>query len=286
MSLDRILTTTVFQPLRRARFWDREFRVPILMYHGISQNSKAGSAPAAKTATDSFAFRQQMRLLITNGCNPADLSQVVKWLRDGVRPPDKTVIITFDDGLRDFHTHAFPVLHEHSFPATVFLPTDFIGASRRSFNKVECMTWSEVRDMHKAGVRFGSHTVSHSDMAELPRVEVMRELGVSKAEIERHLGEPVAAFAYPHRFPRANSAFAVELRDLLVKAGYSCCVTEEVGRVKNGDDLFRLKRIQVNAMDSPALFRAKLEGGYDWMARWRSLTHNFKVPRRKANPVS
>ncbi len=279
MSLDRVLTTTVFHPLRRARFWDRSFRVPILVYHSISQEPARGKAKAAKIATDPFTFRQQMRFLITDGWNPAGLSQVVAWLRDGTRPPDKTIIITFDDGLRDFYTHAFPVLQEHSFPATVFLPTDFIGTSRRSFDKAECLTWQEVREMHKAGIRFGSHTVSHQNLAELPRVEVMRELGVSKAEIERNIGELVSAFAIPHDFPRGNPSFAVEFRDLLVKAGYACCVTNELGRVKSGDDVYRLKRMPINAMDTSALYNAKLQGGYDWTAWGQSF---FPKPKRNA----
>jgi hypothetical protein len=33
-----------------------------------------------------------------------------------------------------------------------------------------------------------------------------------------------------------------------------------------GDDPYRLKRLPVNSLDDPELFRAKLEGGYDWMA--------------------
>jgi peptidoglycan/xylan/chitin deacetylase (PgdA/CDA1 family) len=282
MRLDRELTTKVFHPLRRARFWDRGIHVPILLYHSVSDAPQQDRAHAARTATDPFTFRQQMRFLITAGCNPADLLQVVGWLRDGVRPPDKTVIITFDDGLKDFHTHAFPVLQEHSLSATVFLPTGFIGAERRSFNKMECLTWSEVREMHKAGIKFGSQTVSHPDLAELPRVEMMRELALSKAEIERHLGEPVAAFAYPRDFPRNDSAFLAEFRDMLVKAGYACCVTSELGRVKSGDDLYGLKRMPINALDAPKLFLAKLEGGYDWLAWPQSVLHKFKRRQRSA----
>jgi hypothetical protein len=114
MSLDRELTTKVFHPLGRAKFWDRGLRVPILVYHSISQVSQSALPAATRTATDPFTFRQQMRSLITAGCNPTDLSQLVGWLRDGVRPPNKTVVITFDDGLRDFYTHALPVLQELS----------------------------------------------------------------------------------------------------------------------------------------------------------------------------
>jgi len=281
MSLDRELTTKVFHPLGRAKFWDKGLRVPILTYHSLSQDSHSALPAASRTATDPFTFRQQMRSLITSGCNPVDLSQVVRWLQEGRLPAGKSVVITFDDGLRDFYTHALPVLQELSFPATVFLPTGFIAASRRSHKKAECLTWAEVREIHKAGIRLGSHSVSHADLSELPRVEMMRELAVSKAEIERQIGAPAVSFSYPHGFPKGKSTFAAEFRDLLVKTGYSCCVTSDLGRVKSGDDLYRLKRMPINTLDVPKLFQAKLEGGYDWLGWTQPLLHKLK---RKQNP--
>src|SRR6185369_12183946 len=105
-----------------------------------------------------------------------------------------------DDGFRNFHTEAFPVLQKHQFTATVFLPTGFIGDAadvpsgqsrvedngpaenaeaegvlvaplpgsqaspgrgRRSFKGTECLTWEEVRELRNSGIRFGSHTVTH-----------------------------------------------------------------------------------------------------------------------------
>ncbi len=77
------------------------------------------------------------------------------------------------------------------------------------------------------------------------------------------------------------------MRDLLVQAGYACCVTTELGRVRIGDDPYRLKRLPVNTLDDEALLRAKLEGGYDWLGfpqhlikmvkKWRTLAKTRKL---------
>jgi peptidoglycan/xylan/chitin deacetylase (PgdA/CDA1 family) len=39
--------------------------------------------------------------------------------------PPKSVLVTFDDGYRDFAEHAWPVLQRHRLPVTVFIPTAF-----------------------------------------------------------------------------------------------------------------------------------------------------------------
>ncbi len=38
-------------------------------------------------------------------------------------------MLTFDDGWKDFHDHAYPALKEARVPATMFLPTDYIGTN-------------------------------------------------------------------------------------------------------------------------------------------------------------
>ncbi len=59
------------------------------------------------------------------------LSEFRKGRIDSISPGSKPLCtLTFDDGWHDFHTHAFPVLNACQVPATVFLPTDFIGTPK------------------------------------------------------------------------------------------------------------------------------------------------------------
>jgi peptidoglycan/xylan/chitin deacetylase (PgdA/CDA1 family) len=210
--LDRSLTTAVFHPLERGGLGGRGLRLPILMYHSLSDNPENGVAAYYKTNTDPLIFRQQMRYLAAEGYKTMGLMQVIARLQNDRPFAEKTVVITFDDGFKDFYIHGFPVLKEHGFDATVFLPTGFIDNQRRSFKKIECLTWSEVREMRKAGMGFGSHTVNHPQLKDLPRKEIERELVESRAQIEQQLGEATSVFSYPYAFPQENKSFARDSR--------------------------------------------------------------------------
>lgn len=59
------------------------------------------------------------------------------------------------------------------------------------------MSWSRVREMHAAGFEIGSHGVHHRMLAKLAQAELEAELGDSRATLERELGAPVTAIAYP-----------------------------------------------------------------------------------------
>jgi peptidoglycan/xylan/chitin deacetylase (PgdA/CDA1 family) len=276
LRIDRVLTTAVFQPIHRAWLSARGARLPILMYHSLSDDPENGVAPYYKTNTDPLIFRQQMRQLAREGYKTIDLTRAVELLAEGQLPAEKSVVITFDDGFDNFYTRAYPALQEHGFTATVFLPTAFIAASRRSFKGTECLTWNEVRELRQAGITFGSHTVNHPELIALPLPEIQRELRDSKIELEHQLGERVTTFAYPYAFPQGNRLFAESFKELLVQSGYACCVTTELGRIRPGDDPYRLRRLPANSLDDPALFRAKLEGGYDWLAVPQALIKKFK----------
>jgi peptidoglycan/xylan/chitin deacetylase (PgdA/CDA1 family) len=217
-----------------------------------------------------------MRQLAQDGYKTMDLTKAVALLAQGQIPAEKNVVITFDDGFRNFHDQAFPALQEYGFTAAVFLPTAFIADARRSFKGTECLTWDEVRELRKAGITFGSHTVNHPELTQLPLREIERELRESKCELEQQLGGPVTTFAYPYAFPQRDRRFVQSFRELLVQTGYSCCATTELGRVRTGDDPYRLKRLPANSLDDAALFRAKLEGGYDWLAAPQALFKKLK----------
>ncbi|HOB99976.1 MAG TPA: polysaccharide deacetylase family protein [Verrucomicrobiota bacterium] len=318
MRIDRLITLNVVRPLLRIRdaALSSAPRLPILMYHSVSDDPEPGVKPYYRLCTSPQRFAQHMQWLAHNGYRGVTLTDGLDWLkkpptaapphrRTDLRTPiselqspiSQPVAITFDDGFRDFYTAAFPILQQHGFRGTMFLVTGFIKDRRQGttdhgphatdyrhtdalthrrtdaptcrrtvIDTKEFLTWPEVVELHRAGIEFGSHTVSHPVLYDLTPSELEFELRDCKAVIEDRLGAPARAFAYPYAFPQADEEYTRLLREALQAIGYGCCVTTKAGRARLEDDPFALPRLPVNSDDDGALFAAKLSGGYDWLA--------------------
>jgi peptidoglycan/xylan/chitin deacetylase (PgdA/CDA1 family) len=119
--------------------------------------------------------------------------------------------------------------------------------------------------LHQSGVEFGSHTVSHPQLADLPYSNAEQELRVSKMAIEEKIGAAVESFGYPYAFPEHRHAFVAALRRSLQDCGYHYGACTMLGTATSDSDLLFLERLPVNSLDDEDLLTAKLEGAYDWL---------------------
>ena len=261
--LDRLATLYVVSPLLR-RASGKRASIPILMYHSITDKDEKGVHPYYRTATSPSVFAEHMKYLHDHQYRTIDLVGAVSLLEAGtVR--EKYAVITFDDGYRDFYRDAFPEMHRYGFTATVFLPTAFIGTEPMQFKGKDCLTWNEVRELQRAKISFGSHTVNHPQLVSLDAGAVKSEIVNSRKAIEDNLGESVDSFAYPFAFPEGNRNFVQMLRNTLVESGYRQGVSTRIGTARKQDDPYFLRRLPMNSFDDVSLFGAKLQGGYDWL---------------------
>ena len=262
---DRFATLYFFRPIRSIVSGDGNWRIPILMYHSIGETEGEGRHPYFRTETSPLAFETHIKYLHDNRYTVISPEDVVGLLGSGRVDTKKYAVVTFDDGYRDFYTNAFPILDKYRMSATVYLPTAYIQSHSHLFKGKECMTWDEVREMHAAGIKFGSHTVSHPQLELLSDADLRREIRTSKDAIEAELGTPVRSFAYPYAFPEQNHKFTGRLRDLLEESGYENGVSTIVGSTHSLEDKFFLKRLPANSCDDTAFLEAKLLGDYDWL---------------------
>ncbi len=156
----------------------------VLCYHGISETWPGAVKPSSLAA--------QVRLLLRRGYSPVRFSRAVLD-----PPPGKALAVTFDDGYRSILTDAFPILAAVGVPGTVFVPTDFVGATAAAWPGTDCwigtahehelmpMTWEELGILQDAAWEVGSHARTHARLVALGDAELADELIGSRAAIER-----------------------------------------------------------------------------------------------------
>ena len=276
--IDRMLTVGLVGPLQH-RCGCQSRGIPILMYHSISDDPQRWAHPYYQTSTSTNTFRKHMNFLKCNRYSVVSLRKAVGLLQTpqmmfNVKP----VVLTFDDGFKDFYTEAFPILKEYGFPSTVFLPTTYLDNPSSEFKGRSCLSWDQVRELHKLGVDFGSHTVTHPDLTVIRLDQLEAEIKLSRERIEHELGIRVDSFSYPFAFPEDDANFTNTLKRLLYSAGYLYGVTTKLGVATGHQDPMFLKRIPLNQSDDIELLQAKLAGAYDWVYPLQRL---FKWMKRK-----
>ena len=113
------------------------------------------------------------------------------------------------------------------------------------------LNWEQVQIMEKAGVTFGSHTVTHPVVSRLTSAELEFELLASKKRLETRLSTPVQDFAFPFGH---QADCGVEAAALLRRYGYRSAVTTIPGVNGPGADPFALRRVQVGQEHTAGMF--------------------------------
>jgi peptidoglycan/xylan/chitin deacetylase (PgdA/CDA1 family) len=228
-------------------------RLPILMYHRIAP---AGSAAMTRYRVSPEAFEEQLCYLRDAGYYSVSLEEWPAAVQAKKPLAGRAVLITFDDGYLDFLTYAWPLLRRYGFTATVFLVTDAIGQSNAwdwvHGEEIPLLDWQNITRLQSEGVEFGSHSACHRALTTLSPADVVREGARSRAVLERQLGGPVTAFAYPY----GDSDQVV--RHLIGACGYLFGLSCRPGLSRFEDSLLALPRLEVTGSDRLQEFIARL----------------------------
>ena len=163
------------------------------------------------------------------------------------------VVLTFDDGYRDFHDVVVPLLVRHRLPALLYLATGLVSNEGR-----DRLRWGDLRDAVATGlVEIGAHTHGHVDLSKAGEREATDEMRRSKELIEDELGVPCRHFAYP--WSVGSAAADRVARRLFVSAAREAWHVNRRGAI----DPYRLGRAPVLRSDGSLFFRAKVRGQLD-----------------------
>jgi peptidoglycan/xylan/chitin deacetylase (PgdA/CDA1 family) len=231
----------------------------ILMYHNVGIPPK--NAELRSLYVTPRMFRFQMRYLKASGFNVVPLTEIAEFARRG-GTGNKLIALTFDDGYRDFHENAFPVLKQYNFPSTVFLVSDLVGKENLwepadGKAREALMDWDEILRLNEEGITFGSHTRSHPFLSRLSVPEIEGEVASSKSCLEEKLQTPVESFCYPY------GNYDDRVLEEVKKAGYKAAVTIRRGLVHKDDSPFELRRSFIRLTTHPFMFMYKIHSLYE-----------------------
>jgi peptidoglycan/xylan/chitin deacetylase (PgdA/CDA1 family)/predicted small lipoprotein YifL len=214
--------------------------VPVLMYHSIAvEKGNPIRMPVEQ-------FDTEMKYIKDQGYKTLTLKELYDYFENKVPVPDKSIVITLDDGYEDNYTSAFPVLKKYGLKATVFMITCSIDADPN------CLTSAQLKEMDKAGIEIESHTVTHRDLDTLSYEEQLSELKDSKAALEKLLGRTVDYVAYPEGKYNDNTVKAV------AAAGYKMAFTTNGRWSDKSDGILTLDRVYISTFHSTDVFKNRL----------------------------
>lgn len=249
--------------------------LPIFTFHALDEQPSVIAFPPR-------VFQSGMARLQASRYQALPLPEAVDCVRRGVPFPDRSVVITFDDGYQSVYERAFPVLQRSGMSATVFLT---VGAKGRSTIKSAdrlpslegrpMLSWGEIREMQRQGIIFGAHTCTHPDLTRLPPAQIEAEVRDAKAIIEDALGIPITCFAYPY------GRYDYRSREIVRRHFASAC-SDRLGLATASSDLYALERVDAYYFRTEQLFALIVSHLFPWYIRARSIPRRIRRAMRNS----
>lgn len=234
--------------------------VPVLMYHHL-----VTEAPRADSELHVDCFRRQMDYLHEQGFVTLSLEQFRQHHAAGWFP-ERSLLITFDDGYRSFLEHAYPVLRGYGFSSVMFPVVALRPGLQRVIVWADHLSFHEIRRMSNDGglLEVGSHSYDlhhetedgiaailrqpHESEAER-RSRVYDDLLTSRLILDHQVDTDVVALAWPYGVYDPVSV------DIATELGFSLLFTTDEGYVTRDTPLTAIPRFNV-AAHGPACFEA------------------------------
>lgn len=163
----------------------------IFLYHEFTDN-----APPKRSygvITTPAKFKKDIQNILQSGYTIIPLNALIDY-QNGMRAlPEKSVILTMDDGYLSNYTKVFPILKKYGIHATIFVSVSTMGVSENS------MTWAQMQEMENSGlVDIQAHSWRHDDHTQLSTKQLHSYFADSYAVLEKNLKKDRRILAYPY----------------------------------------------------------------------------------------
>lgn len=213
--------------------------VPVLYYHSIdpSESNEVILSPQK--------LKAQLQYIKDSGYTTLTMTELNDYISKHTPIPEKSIVITFDDGYKDNYTNAFPILKELDMKATIFVITSVIDDGYY-------LSKNEIKELSDYGIDIQSHTVKHLHLNTLSYEEQLQELKTSKETLEAITNKPVISVAYPFGDHDENTLKAAKA------SGYNLGFLTDKGLAKPTSQSISLNRIYVSSAYSMDTFKERL----------------------------
>jgi peptidoglycan/xylan/chitin deacetylase (PgdA/CDA1 family) len=207
-------------------------RVPILMYHYVEYVKDKGDTIRQSLSLTPYTFEQEVKTLLDAGYTFMTNAELADALSAKIPLPSKPIVLTFDDGYRDFYTDVYPILKKYHAKATAYIITGFLGYPNN-------MSAAQVKEIAYDGlVEIGAHTVHHAWLKGMQQKELVYEVTQSQKTLEDLIGKPVVSFAYPY------GVFDVPAIQAIAASGFTSAVSTIPGADQYQSHRFFLYRLR------------------------------------------
>jgi peptidoglycan/xylan/chitin deacetylase (PgdA/CDA1 family) len=217
--------------------------IPILLYHSVSDAPTGDFGPFTVSRSQ---FAAHLDRLLAQGFETLTIGQMLERVRAQLPLPERTAVLTVDDGFADFEANAWPELQERRMNATLYVTAGVIGGQASWLaplhaNQIAMLDRHQLLDLAAQGCEIGAHSMSHPQLDCLPRHQAAQEIRQCKDILEQVLGQSVDSFAYPHGYHDRD------VRQMVVDSGYSSASAVKDALSHANDDQFALARITVKS---------------------------------------
>ena len=161
------------------------FRIPILMYHYVEYVKDKKDVTRQSLDIEPDVFEEQIKTLVDGQFTFLKMSDVADILDSKKNLPEKPLVLTFDDGYRDFFTDAYPIIKKYHVKATAYVVPGF-------FDQPNYMLTSQIKKLAlDDSIELGAHTMHHVYLKDVASIFAEREIVQSKYTLEDIIHKPV-----------------------------------------------------------------------------------------------
>ena len=207
--------------------------VPVIMYHHTEPLAIATQLGHAQLTEDSTYFEEHISYLAKHGYHFLALSDLVSAIINRQPVPEKSVVITIDDGYIDNYTYGFMMAKKYHALMNFMIPTGLVG-------QPDYMTWDHLKEMVASPyARIYNHTTSHAPLGLIDQDQIIKEVTTANNDLKNNLGIDNNIVIYP--YGSYNDLAVQTLRQL----GMIAAVSTDPGTDECLSNIYKLPRVRV-----------------------------------------